>query len=134
MAWGSLLSSTQLTLDENYDTVLRSAADWEIELNPGEIAQVIFDFNPEATPSENCDIIIPLTADGTLYESDGEAQRQIIEFSNSESDDPAVRSVTIAGVWGFKIRARVRDPDDTAGTDDTASTLDVDIRIDGVSI
>lgn len=130
MAWGSLLSSTQLTLDENYDTVLRSAVDWEIELNPGEIAQVVFDFNPEATPSENCDIVIPVTADGTLYETDGEAQRHIIEFA----EDPAIRSVTIAGVWGFKIRARVRDTDDTEGTDDTASTLDVDIRVDGVSI
>lgn len=134
MAWGSLLSSTQLTLGASYSTVQRSAADWEITLNPGEIAQVVFDFNPQASATENCDIIIPLTADGTLYESDGEAQREIIEFDNPESDDPAVKSVTIAGVYGFKVRARVRDTDDTAGGTDTTSTLDVDIRVDGVSI
>lgn len=134
MAWGSLLSSTQLALTSSYQTVQRSAADWEITLNPGEIAQVFFDYNPEATPSEDCDIIIQLTADGSLYESNGEAQRHIIEYSNVESDDPAIRSVTIAGVYGFKISARLRDTDDTVGGDDTGSTLDVDIRLDGVSI
>lgn len=134
MAWGTLLSSTQLTLTGSYQTVQRSAADWEITLNPGEIAQVVFDFNPQGTPTENCDIIIPVTADGTLYESDGEAQRHIIEHTNAESDDPAKRSVTIAGVYGFQVRARVRDTDDSAGGDDTTSTLDVDIRVDGVSI
>lgn len=134
MAWGPSLSSTQLSLTASYQTVQRSAADWEITLNPGEIAQVVFDFNPQATPTENCDIVIQLTPDGTLYESDGEAQREIIEYDNSENDDPAIRSVTIAGVYGFRIRARLRDPDDTAGGDDTSSTLDVDIRLDGVDI
>lgn len=134
MAWGSLESSTQLALGATYATVQRSAADWEVTLNPGEIAQVMLDFNPQATPTENCDVIISRTADGTLYESDGEALRYIIEASNREADDPAIRSITIAGVYGFKIRARVRDTDDTAGGDDTGSTLDVDIRKDGVSI
>lgn len=134
MAWGSLESSTQLSLTGSYQTVQRSAADWELTLNPGEIAQVVFDYNPESTPSENCDIIIQMTPDGTIYESDGEAQRYIIEYANAESDDPAIRSVTISGVYGFRIRARLRDTDDTAGGDDTGSTLDVDVRKDGVSI
>lgn len=134
MAWGSLESATQLSLSGTYATVQRSAADWEVTLNPGEIAQVMLDFNPQATPTENCDVIISRTADGTTYESDGEALRYIIEAANRESDDPAIRSITIAGVYGFKIRARVRDTDDTAGGDDTGSTLDVDIRKDGVSI
>lgn len=134
MAWGSLLSSTQLTLTGSYQTVQRSAADWELTLNPGELAQVIFDFNPQGTPTENCDIIVQMTADGTLYESNGEAMRPIISYDNAESDDPAVRSISIAGVYGFRIRARVRDPDDTAGGDDTTSTLDVDVKLDGVSV
>lgn len=134
MSWGSLLNSTQLSLTGSYQTVQRSAADWEITLNPGELAQIIFDYNPEATPSEDCDIVIQRTADGTLYESDGEGIREIIEFDNRESDDPAVRSVEISGVYGFRIRARLRDPDDTAGGDDSGSTLDVDVRLDGVSI
>lgn len=134
MAWAALESATQLTLTGSYQTIQRSAADWEVTLDPGEIAQLMFDFNPQASATENCDIIIQLTPDGTIYESDGEAQRYIIEYNNSESDDPAKRSVTIAGVYGFQIRARVRDTDDTAGGDDTSSTLDVDIRKDGVSI
>jgi len=134
MAWGTLLNSTQLALTGSYQTVQRSAADWEITLNPGELAQIVFDYNPEATPTENCDIVIERTADGTLYESDGEAIREIIEFSNSESDDPAVRSVEITGVYGFKVRARLRDTDDTVGGDDSGSTLDVDVRLDGISI
>lgn len=134
MAWGTLLSSTQLTLNGSYQTVQRSAADWEVTLNPGELAQVVLDFNPQATPTENCDIIISRTADGTTYESDGEALRYIIEAVNAESDDPAIRSVEIVGCYGFKVRARVRDTDDTVGGDDTTSTLDVDIRLDGVSI
>jgi hypothetical protein len=134
MAWASLLSSTQLTLDGTYETVQKDAADWEITLNPGELAQVVFDFNPETTPTENCDIIVSRTADGTLYESDGEAKRYIIEYSNREGDDPAVKGIEVVGTYGFKIRARVRDTDDTLGGSDTLSTLDVDIRLDGVSI
>ena len=134
MAWGTLESSTQLSLTGTYQTVQKSAADWEVTLNPGEVAQVVLDYNPEATPTENCDVIIQLTADGTTYESDGEARRYIISFSNRESDDPAIRSVSITGVYGFQIRARLRDTDDTAGGDDSGSTLDVDVRKDGVSI
>lgn len=136
MAWGTLESSTQLALTGTYQTVQNpgDTGDWELTLNPGELATIMFDYNPEATPSENCDIIICATADGTLYESDGEAQREIIEFDNSENDDPAARGRTIAGEYGFIIRARLRDTDDTAGGDDIGSTLDVDIRKDGVSI
>lgn len=136
MAWGSLLSATQHDLDgaSAYETIQRSAADWEITLNPGELAQVVIKYTPEATPSEDLDVIIPLTADGATYESDGEAQRHLIEYANSESDDPVIRSITIAGVYGFMVRVRLRDTDDTAGGDDVGSVADVDIRVDGVSI
>lgn len=134
MAWAAVASSTQLTLTGTYQTVQKDAADWELTLNPGELAQVMLDFNPEATPSENCDIIISRTIDGTIYESDGEALRYIISYSNGEADDPAIRSIEVVGVYGFKVRARVRDTDDTAGGDDVASTLDVDVRLDGVSV
>jgi len=133
MAWGSLLSSTQLSLGASYSTVQRSAVDWEVTLNPGELAQVVLDYNPQATPTENCDVIISRTADGTLYESDGEAIRYIIEGDNAETDDPAIRTIEVVGCYGFKVRARLRDTDDTAGGTDTA-TLDVDIRLDGVSV
>lgn len=134
MAWPSSESATQLTLTSGYQTVQRSAADWQVTLLQGEMAVVTLNFNPESTPSENCDLIIPTTMDGTLYESDGEAIRRIISYDNRESDDPAVRQVHVTGVYGFKIRARVRDTDDTVGGTDTASTLDVNIRKDGIDL
>lgn len=92
MAWGSLESATQLSLSGTYATVQRSAADWEVTLNPGEIAQVMLDFNPQSTPTENCDIIISRTADGTTYESDGEALRYIIEAAKSSAQPTTRRS------------------------------------------
>ena len=134
MAWGTAESSTQLTLTGSYQTVQRSAADWEITLNPGELAQVLFEFNPQASATENCDIVIQRTFDGTTYETDGEGLRYVIEHANRESEDPARRAIEIVGVYGFQVRARVRDTDDTAGGTDTTSTLDVDIRKDGVNI
>lgn len=136
MAWGSLLSATQHDLDgaSAYETIQRSAADWEITLNPGELAQVVITYTAEATPTEDLDVIIPKTADGTTYESDGEAERHILLLANSEADDPVIRSVTVVGVYGFQVRVRLRDTDDSAGGDDVGSFADVDIRVDGVSI
>ena len=131
MAWGSVTASTQLSLTGSYQIVQQGGGDFEVTLNPGEIAQVVFDYDVDnTTPGEDCDIIIQKTADGTLYESESEAMRIIISYAN---EDPAKKSITIAGVWGFQIQARLRDPDDTPGGDDTA-TLDVDVRKDGVSI
>lgn len=131
MAWGSLESSTQLTLSGSWATVQRSAADWEVTLNPGELAQVTLDYNPQATPTEYCHVVISRTADGTLYETDEQAPYHFI-IDNDE--DPGVLCVTISGCYGFKVRAALFDTDGTAGGDDTGSTLDVDIRKDGVSI
>lgn len=128
-AWGTIVNGTQLTLTSAYQTVQESSVDWELTLDPGDIAQITFEFTPEADPEENCDIIVPVTADGTLYESEGEAQRYILEYANPEGDDPVVRSITISGVYGFKIRARQRDTDDSPGTNDTTNALDVDVLI-----
>lgn len=121
-------SSTALDLDENYDTVQESGADLVLKLVPGETAEVILDFDVDDTsPSENCDVRILKgieLAAGTEWETDEEASRYILDFSV----DPAGRCVTIAGgsvMTSFKFRARVRDTDDTAGTDDADSTLTI---------
>ena len=100
------------------------------------IAQIMFEVNTSTTATENIDIIVPLTVNASTYESNGEAQRLIIEYDNAESDNPANRSITMAGVFGFTIKARLRDTDDTAGGDDSAkgTTLDVDIVKDNVNI
>lgn len=131
MAWGTYESATQLALTGSYQTVQRSAADWEITLNPGELAQIMLKYTAEATPSENCDIVIELSGNSTLFESDGEAQREIIEFTASTA---ITRSISIVGVNSFRIRARLRTPSDGAGGADVGSVLDVDIIKDGVNI
>lgn len=133
MAWGTKTASTALTLTGSYATVQESAVDMEITLNPAEGCSVIFDVDFEVTPTEDVDIIIVKSPDGTEYETDGEAERLIISVANRESDDPAERHVWIDNCHTFKIRARVRDTDDTAGGDDTASTLTVHYRVNGIS-
>lgn len=134
MAWGTKGASTELTLTGSYQTVQESAVDLEISLNPGELVQLMFDFDPQATPTENCDILVVKSVDGTTWESDGEADRYIIECTNRESDDPAILSREYAGVHTLRVRARVRDTDDTAGGTDTTSSLQVHYRLDGVSV
>lgn len=131
MAWGSLESSTQLALSGSWQTVQRSAADWEVTLNPGELAQVVLDYNPQATPTEYLHVIISRTADGALYESDDVAPMRYVIRND---DDPGVLTIQVAGCYGFKVMAALFDTDGTAGGDDTGSTLDVDIRKDGVSV
>ena len=134
MAWASKGTTSALTLTGSYGTVQESAADKEWTLNPGELATLILDVDFQTTPTENADVIIVRSVDGTEYESDGEAERNIVLAANRETDDPAERHVVVAGCYGFKVRARVRDTDDTAGGDDTLSTLTVHYRLDGVSL
>lgn len=134
MAWGTKGTSTALTLTGSYQTVQESAADLEITLNPGELCQLILDVDFQTTPTENADILIQKSVDGTEWESDGEADRYIIEAANRETDDPAERSISVAGVYAIRFRARVRDTDDTAGGTDTTSTLTVHYRNDGVNV
>lgn len=131
MAWGTLLSSTQFALSGSWATVQKDAADWEVTLNPGELAQVVLDYNPQATPTEYCHVVISRTADGTLYETDNVAP---MHYIIRNTDDPGVLAIPVHGCYGFKIRAALFDTDGTAGGTDTGSTLDVDVRLDGVSI
>lgn len=133
MAWATKGTSTALTLTGSYQTVQESAVDLEISLNPGEGAIVIFDVDFQTTPTEDCDLLIVKSVDGTEYETDGEAKRHIIEVANRESDDPAERSAWVTDCHTFEIRARVRNTDDTAGGTDTSSTLTVHYRLNGIS-
>lgn len=134
MAWGSKGTTSALTLGSSYSTVQESAADKEISLNPGESCSIILDVDFQSTPTEDADIIIVKSVDGTEYESDGEAERHIISVANRETDDPAERHLFVSDCHTFKVRARVRDTDDTAGGDDTSSTLTVHYRLDGISL
>ena len=133
MAWGSVKSLDQRSLDGTYFILEDSAVDYEETLNPGEIAQIVFDYNyTVVTTTEDgwCDILIETTLDGTTYESEDKARRILL----TTVDDPDIQSVTVTGVYGFRIKARLRDNDDTAWSGDDTATLDCDIRKDGVSI
>lgn len=133
MAWGTKTASTALTLTGSYQTVQESAADMEIALNPGEGCAVIIDVDFQATPTEDADVLIQKSVDGTEYETDGEAERHIVSVSNREVDDPAERFVWVTDCHTFRVRGRVRDTDDTAGGDDTTSTLTIHYRVNGIS-
>lgn len=134
MAWAGKGTTSALTLGSSYGIVQESAADKEWTLNPGETAHLILDVDFQTTPTEDADIIIERSVDGTEYESEGEAERHIISVSNREGDDPAERSIQVTGCYGFRIKGRVRDTDDSAGGTDTSSTLTVHYRLDGISI
>lgn len=136
MAWNTAVSGSQLTLTGTYVTVKDSGGvnDLVITLSPGETADVSLKFTPQTTPTENCDVVIIKSGDGVEFESPGEAQREIIEYSNREADAVPIRLVQVYGVQKFKIMARVRNTDDTAGGTDTASKLDVTVTTDGINI
>ena len=61
MAWRAQINSTQLALTGSFQTVQESAADMELELDPFEEAHIQLEFNPQASPTELCEVII-LTA------------------------------------------------------------------------
>ena len=134
MAWGTKGTSTALTLGSSYSTVQESAADLEISLNPGEGCLIVLDADFQATPTEDADVLIVKSVDGTEYESDGEAERHIISVANRETDDPAERAIWVSDCHTFKIRGRVRDTDDTVGGDDSGTTLTVHYRNNGISL
>jgi hypothetical protein len=134
MAWATKGTSDALTLDGSYDTILESSSTKTWTLNPGEQATLILDVDFQATPTENADIVILRSVDGTEFETVGEAERYVILAANRETDDPAERHIVVGGCYGFRVQGRVRDTDDTAGGDDTGTTLTVHYRLDGVSL
>ena len=136
MAWSLATTSDILTLTGSYQTVQRSGADMVITLNPGETANIMLEFSPQAPPTENCDVAILTSGDGTKFDVPSEVTRHILSFQDRDGNTltSVVRNVEVAGVQMIKIQARVRDTDDTIGGTDTSSTLVASYTTDGVSI
>ena len=130
MAWATLTTSDALTLSSSYQTVQESAADMEVSLNPGETAHLQLKFDPQATPTEWCEWAILASADGgTTYDT--------IPFDAGVIDDdtdPNIVTTLLRDVHTFKIQAKLIDTDGTAGGDDTASTLTVLVRKNGIDL
>ncbi len=125
MAWGTSETSTALTLTSSWQTVQRSAADWEITLNPKETANVLLTYNPQASPTDTLEVAITKSPDqGTEWESDEYA----FPISMGNTPDPGKIQIEVTGCRTFRIRARL------TGATDTTSTLTVEVEKDGVSV
>ena len=86
------------------------------------------------SPTEDCQVIVVASADGgTTYDGDEVPYDTVwLDEDDADGSNDVITTVVVEGVERFKIRARLRDTDDTAGGTDTAQ-LDVTVRKDGVS-
>ena len=129
MAWGAVVESDSLSLTGSYQDVQDSAADMIVQLNPGEIAHVQFEYNPGAGPTEHCEVHVLSSPDGTNYDS-----VPYDAFTLSFTPDPNLASLTVRGIRQFKIEAALVDTDGSAGGDDSGSTLIVRVIKNGVNL
>lgn len=127
VGWASGVAGTTLALSGAYQTIQESAADWVIGLAANQHATVTFAFNPPASPTEKCVVVILASSnDGTTYDTPGNAYKTLT-LENTE--DPSTGTLVIEGIEQFKIQAVLRDDDGTiAGGTDT-STLIATLRI-----
>ena len=134
--WATALVSTQLALSGSWQTVQRAAADWELAVPADQIANVLFKFGPEATPTEFCRIAACASPDdGTDFESPESASAQkTLNFEDSVGTDYTT-SVTnnggmvLEGGRKYRFQARLFDPDGAAGGTDTGSKLDIEVAL-----
>ena len=124
MAWRDdpPLVSTTLALTGTFQIVQRSAADWELDLDPFEEAHIQFEFNPQTTPTELCQIDIQSSPDdiGGSPVFDDVAFAPIIL---PNSPDPVNRSIVLRGPRSFRFSAALIDTDGTVGGDDTGDLV-----------
>jgi hypothetical protein len=129
MSWQSVQTSSALTLTGSFQTIQQSAADMVTQLSPGEEAVVQLDFNPQASPTDDCEFkVLTSPDDGTTWD--------VVPFiggSISFASDPNVASFIVRGCERFKIQARVIKPSGAASAD-TTSSVTARIRKNGVSI
>lgn len=127
MTWRSLVTSDTLALTGSLATVLESAAAMELELSSFEEAHVQFEFNPQTTPTEVCEIQIQGATEDVAgtpnWDTDNEPFMRILV---GNSVDPSLRSIVLRGLRSFRFRAQLLDTDGTAGGTDTG---DLVIRI-----
>lgn len=130
MVWGAVAESDSLALSGSYQDVQDSAADMIVQLNPGEIAHVQFEYTPDQTsPTEHCEVHILSSPDGSNYDS-----VPYDSLTLSFTPDPNLGSTVVRGVRQFKIEAALVDTDGTAGGDDTGATLVVRVVKNGVNL
>ena len=129
MAWAAVQTSTALVLTGTFQTIQQSAADMVTQLNPGEEAVVQLDFNPEASPTDDCEFrVLTSPDDGTTWDTVA-----YIGGSISYTTDPNIATFVVRGVERFKVQARVIAPTGAASAD-TTSEVTARIRRNGVDL
>lgn len=122
VGWGTNLDSASLTLTSSYQTIQRSAADWEIDLEPNQIASVLVKFDPQPTPADDLEIVFAKSLDGgTDYESDALAWG----FTVENSLDPAHKGTALHGAEYRRFRMRAKQ----TGATDTTNAVVVEVSI-----
>ena len=129
MSWGSLTTSDTLNLTGSFQDFAVSSVPYEATLNPGERVHVQLEYDPQASPTEHLEWAIYATPDGASYDTTP------LHVGSVDKDlaDPNAISLIVEGVFGFKVAARLVDPDGTDGGDDTASAV-LRVRRDGVNL
>lgn len=77
-------------------------------LQPGESGVVQVEAGFPVTPTDDLEFRILLTPDGTNYDTDGATGARLINTTS-----PAILSVPIRDVYGFKLQARATGATDT---------------------
>jgi len=118
MAWGSKLSATQLTSITSTEQIFSETP----ILNPYEIAHCEVDANFVATPTDDMEVNIYGSLDGTNWDD-----TPILSFVIDKGTDPNQASFEIKGVYQFRIGVK------STGATDTHTSADFSYRLNGVS-
>lgn len=122
VGWGTNQDSDSLTLTSSYQTVQLSAADWEIDLEPNQIASILVKFDPQASPTDDLEIKFAKSLDGgTDYESDDLA----FGFQVLNTPDPAHKGFALHGADYRRFRMRAKQ----SGATDTTNAVVVEVSI-----
>lgn len=138
MPWDTALAADQLTITGTAALVQRSAADWEIDLEPEEKAHVQFEYQRHlTTPTEDAWIAIETSPDGGTTWDNVPFDVVVLDEDDAVSN-LVIQSYIVEGPRRFRLKAKLVDDDLTPGGDDATGDgnkplLDVTISTNGVA-
>ena len=133
MAWGTVLSATQLvSLSATEKTFNKDAVDWKIGLSPGESAHVMVKAGMGATDDVTFNLYgsnIDSPSGGAVVSALASTDWHLItQFTvDNVNDTGEWQGLIISGYKWLLVGAVL------VGTTDTASTADLKVALDGVS-
>jgi len=118
MPWNAEQNATQLvsiTTEQFFDK--------KPILNPGETCQVEIDCDFPGSPTDNLVVSVYATLDGSNFD--------IVPLFSQEidnGDDPSRITLTLSGIYGFRIGVS------RSGTTDTITSADMSYKTDGINV